>query len=148
MVNWTSPILWRWNGFDLTPRNIFPLKIFHSFKLIFKNIAAVQFCLAHSFRRNLLKIMTRLDPVGAIIQPSNSGSKENDRLEFIRCVGGWQPKIHEVWTFIEDRITPEVHPFAWVDVSAFVGDCFMTDYLTENGRRVTIFERKWINGSF
>ena len=51
-------------------------------------------------------------------------------------------------TFGNDGITPKVHPTARVDVDAFVRDCFEKDYLTENGRRVPMFGRKPINGSF
>ena len=91
--------------------------------------------------------MPRPDPVRAIFQPSDSGSGYDDRLEFIRCVGGRQPKTHEVWTFSNDGITPEVHPTARVDFSAFVGNCFSTDYLTENGHRVPMFRRKLMNGN-
>ena len=54
----------------------------------------------------------------------------------------------KVWTFGDDGITPEVHPTAIFDVGAFVGNCFATEYLTENGCRVPMFGRKWINGSF
>ena len=62
----------------------------------------------------------------------------------------WRATIQnpEVWTFSDDGITPEVHPTAIVDVGAFDGDFFATDYLTENGHRVPIFGRKSINGSF
>ena len=35
--------------------------------------------------------MPRRKPIGVIRQPSNSGSGANDRLEFIRCVGGREP---------------------------------------------------------
>ena len=87
------------------------------------------------------------DPVGAIRQPFNYGSGDDDGLEFIRFVGGKQPEIHEVWTFGDDRITPKVHLFARVDVGAFIGDCFGTNYLDEHGRRVTMYGRKLINRS-
>ena len=108
----------------------------------------MQFCLARSFRCTLLNITPRLEPVGAICQPSKSGSGDDDRLKFIRCVGGRQLEIHEVWNFGDDRITPKVNPFARVDVDAFVRDCFVTDNLTGNGHRVLLFGRKWTNGSF
>ena len=91
--------------------------------------------------------MPRRDPVGVIHQPFKYGTGADDGLEFIRCNGGQKPEIHEVWTFGDNGITPEVHTFVRVDVSAFIGDCFGTDYLTENGRRVPIFGRKSINGS-
>ena len=83
--------------------------------------------------------MPRLETAGDIRQPSNPGSGDDDGLEFIPCVGGRQPEIHEVWTFGEDGITPKVHTFARVDVGAFVRDCFATDYLTVNRRRVPMF---------
>ena len=35
--------------------------------------------------------MTRRKTVGVIRQNSNSGSRADDRLEFIRCVGGREP---------------------------------------------------------
>ena len=35
--------------------------------------------------------MARRKPAGVIRQTSNSGSGANDRLEFIRCVGGREP---------------------------------------------------------
>ena len=73
--------------------------------------------------------MPRREPVGDIRPPFNSGSGDDDGLEFIRCVGGQKPEIHEVWTFGDDRITHEVHPFAHVDIGAFLRDCFGTNYL-------------------
>ena len=87
------------------------------------------------------------EPVGAIIQLFNSGIRADDRLEYIRCVGGQQPQIHEVWTFSDDGITCEVDPFAHIDVGAFSGDCFQTYYFSENGRIVSIYGQKSINGS-
>ena len=92
--------------------------------------------------------MPRPDPVEAICQPSDSVSGDDDRLEFIRCVGGRQPKINEICTFSDDGITPEVHPTARVDIGAFFGDFFFNNYLTENGRRGPMFGRNLINGSF
>ena len=83
--------------------------------------------------------MTRRKPVGVIRQPSNSGSGADARLEFICCVGGREPQIHELWTFAKDSITREVHPFARIDVGNFSGDCFRTAYATEIGRRVSIY---------
>ena len=103
---------------------------------------------AHSFRCNFLNIMPRPDLVKAIHQPSNSGSGYDGGLDFIRCVGRKQPEIYEVWTFSDNKITPKVHPFARIDVSNFVGDCFATDYLIENGRKVPMIRRKCINGIF
>ena len=91
--------------------------------------------------------MTRRKPVGFIHQPSNSGSEDKYGLEFIRCVDGREPQIHELWFFAEDGITREVHPFARIDFGGFSEDCFHTAYATEIGRRVFIYGRKCINGS-
>ena len=91
--------------------------------------------------------MTRQKPVGFIRQLSNSGSRADDRLQFIRCVGGREPQIHKLWTFAEDGITHKVHPFAHVDVSDFSGDCFHTYYMTEERHRVTMFGQISINVS-
>ena len=66
----------------------------------------------------------------------------------MRCVGGQQPETHEVWTFSNDGISPKNYSFAHVDVGAFSGDFFPTDYLTENERRVPMFGKKLIHGSF
>ena len=83
--------------------------------------------------------MTRRKTVGVIRQSSNSGSGADDRLEFIRYVGGREPQIHELWIFAEDGITREVHHFARIDVGDFSGDCFRTAYATGIGRRVPIY---------
>ena len=92
--------------------------------------------------------MPMTEPVGSNRQPSNSSSENDDGLDFIRCVGGRHTKIHDIWTFSDDGITPEVHHFARVDVVAFVEDCFAANFLTENGRRVPMLGRKFIDGSF
>ena len=91
--------------------------------------------------------MTLRKPAGVIRQPSISGSGDEDGLDFIRCVGGREPQIHELRSFAKDRITREVHPFARIDIGDFSGDCFHTAYATEIGRRVFIYVRKSINGS-
>ena len=91
--------------------------------------------------------MTICELVGAIRQAFNSGSETDDGLEFIRCVGGRQPETHEVWNFGDDRITRKFYPVARVDISAFLGDCFGTNYLAKNGRRMPMYGRKLINGS-
>ena len=91
--------------------------------------------------------MTRRKPVGVIRQPLKYDNGADDRLEFICCVGGREPQIHEFWIFAEDGIIREVHPFALIDVGNFSGDCFRTAYATEIGRRVSIYGRKSINGS-
>ena len=91
--------------------------------------------------------MSRRKPAGVIRQPSSSGSGGKDGLEFIRCVGGREPQIHELWSVAEDGITREVHPFTRIDVGDFSGGCFRTAYATEIGRKVFIYSQKSINGS-
>ena len=91
--------------------------------------------------------MTRREPAGAIRQPYNSGSGADDGLDFIRCVGGRQPQIQKVWSFGNDGITREVHPFARLDVGAFSKDCFGTNQLAEYGHRVSMCGRNSIDVS-
>ena len=77
--------------------------------------------------------------VASVRWKSNYGSGDEDGPEFIGCVDGQQPQIHEVWTFCEDSVTREVHPKVRVDVVAgFVGD-FNTNYLTPSWFRVPMF---------
>ena len=87
------------------------------------------------------------DPVGSMCRRANYGSSGEDGPEFIRCVDGQQPKIHEVWNFCEESVTRKVHLIACVDVGAgfFVG--LDTDYLTTTCHRVPMFVRNYINGS-
>ena len=89
--------------------------------------------------------MHRLKPVGVTRQPSSSGSGGEYGLEFIRCVGGREPQIHELWSFSKEVITRKVHTFARIDVGKSSGDCFHTAYATEIGRRVFIYSQKSIN---
>ena len=91
--------------------------------------------------------MLRRETVRAICQPLKCGSGADDGIGFIPCVGGQQTEIHDFWTFGDNGITPKVHHFARVDVDAFIGDCFGTDCLAENGRRVINYGHKLINGS-
>ena len=91
--------------------------------------------------------MSRHEPVGVIRQPFRSGNGGKDGIEFVRCVDGQEPQIHKLWSFAEDGITREVHPFARVDVSNLSGDCFQTYYMTEEACRVTIFGQISINAS-
>ena len=90
--------------------------------------------------------MSRQEPVGDIRRPSDSGSGDKDRLEFIRCVDGLLSEIHEVWTFGEEGVIREVHLTARVDAGAFVGEFFATNNLTPTCRRIPMFGRNSING--
>ena len=91
--------------------------------------------------------MPRLKPVVVIRQPYIYGSGGEDGVDFIQCVSRWEPQIHEFWTFAEDGVTREVHPFARIDVGNLSDDFFQTDYFTEVGRTVVIYGQRSINGS-
>ena len=82
-----------------------------------------------------------------ILQTLHSGNRDDDGIEFIRCVGGQEPQIHKLWSFAEDGITREVHPFARINIGNFSGNSFQTDYATEIGRIVAIYGQESINGS-
>ena len=102
---------------------------------------------AHSINCSFTNIVARWEPVGATYRPSASVSGDEDGPEFICCADGQQTKIHEVWTFGEDGVTPKVRPTTCVDVGAFVGECFATDCLTPTWRSIPMFGRNYINGS-
>ena len=68
--------------------------------------------------------MTGREPVGSIGRTSDSGSGEEDIPDFIRCVDGRDPQIHEVWDFGDDDVTCEVHLSVQVDVSTGVVEGF------------------------
>ena len=90
--------------------------------------------------------MARRYPVGFICRIS-SDSGDEDGPDFIRCVDGLHPQIHEVWTFGEDGVTREVHPTAQVDVGTEYFGEFVTDYVTPSWRRFPMFGRNSINES-
>ena len=91
--------------------------------------------------------MPRREPVRVIYHPFLSGNRGKDGIDFFCCVDGREPQIHELWSFAEDGITREVHPFACVNIGDLSGDCFQTYYMTEEDRRVTIFGQRPINAS-
>ena len=64
----------------------------------------------HYILCSFTNIISRRESVGDIRWPSDSGDGKKYRPEFIRCVDGRQPEIHEVWTVGEDDFSPEVHP--------------------------------------
>ena len=74
----------------------------------------VRFRLAHS-----LNSMARCEPVAVQVSPLytvqalRSGRGGKDGVWFTHCVEGRDPKIYELWNFVEDG-TREVHPFACI----------------------------------
>ena len=91
--------------------------------------------------------MPRLDPAGAICRTSEFGCEDHDGPQFIYCVEGRHPKLHEFSIFKEDSVTLEGHPTARIDVGPFIGEYVATNYLTPTWRRVPMFVWKYINGS-
>ena len=77
--------------------------------------------LSHSIRCIFLNITPRLEPVEPMCLPSDSGYRDDDGTQFIHFVDGRQLKVHEVWFFGEDGVTPEFHLKARIDVGDFVG---------------------------
>ena len=92
-------------------------------------------------------MVPRRDTARVIRKPFRYGNRGEDGIEFVRCVDGQEPQIYKLWSFDEDGITREVHPFARVNVGDFSGDCFETHYMTEEALRVTIFGQRSINAS-
>ena len=117
------------------------------FKIICRIIVVLCLCSAHSIRCIFTNKVARRDPVKAIHRPSDYGSGDKDRPEFIRCVDRQHPEIHEVWTFREDCVTREGHPNARIDVGAFIGECFASNFLTPSWRRIPRFGSNYINES-
>ena len=90
--------------------------------------------------------MTRCIPVGSIYRPSKSGSGGTKGPEFIRCVEGQDPQMHEIWCFGSDGITREFHPTAQLYFGDGVVGQLWSDYLAENRRRIPILIQISING--
>ena len=61
--------------------------------------------------------------------------------------GRTRAQVNEVWNFVEDGVTREVHLIARVDVRAGAAREFSPNYLTKSWRRVPMFSRISINGS-
>ena len=134
----------------LTHRNISLLKLlnfYHSLKMSFKIIVVLFLCFAHSIRCSFFNIMPSMDLVGVICWPSESGCRDDDGPQFVCCVDGRHPKVHNFWIFREGRVTPKVHLSTRVDIGIFVGDYFANNCLTPTWCRVPMFRRKLIDGS-
>ena len=71
---------------------------------------------AHSNHCGLSKKTTQSRPMGPIYRRSDSVSGVAEGVEFIRCIDGWEPQIHEIWCPGSNGVTREVHPIAQIDV--------------------------------
>ena len=92
--------------------------------------------------------MPLLAPFWATCWPSGSGCGGSDRFKFVRCVDGRDPEVQKVWIWGDDRITPEVHTTAQIDVNPWITYDLADNYFTETGSMTNIFVKKSINGSF
>ena len=59
-------------------------------------------------------------PVRDVPWTSESGCGDAGRSKFFRCVDRRDPKVHKVWIWGDDVITPEVHPTAQVDFNPWI----------------------------
>ena len=86
--------------------------------------------------------------MGSICRPYDSGSGGTKGVEFIRCVDGQDPQIHEIWCLGSYGVTREVHLTAQIDVGAETVGQVLTQYLSENGRIIPVIGQISINGNF
>ena len=85
--------------------------------------------------------------MGSIRRPSDSSREGTKSVEFIWCVDGREPQIHEIWCLGYNGVTHEFHTTAQIyDVAETVGQ-FLTQNLSENGRRISFIDQISINGS-
>ena len=66
---------------------------------------------------------------------------------FSNVLQGRDPQFHKLWCIGLDNITHEVHMTAQLEVGDGTMGGFTTNYLAENGRRIPIIEKLYINGS-
>ena len=76
--------------------------------------------------------------MGSIRWTSDPVSSSTKDTEFIRCVDGWEPQIHKLWSLGLDNIIHKVHPAVQVEVGTGPMGEFMTNHLAENGRKIPI----------
>ena len=85
--------------------------------------------------------------MGTIHRPSDSGSAGTDITTFIQCINSREPQINKLWFLGFDRIFPEVHPTAHIEIPAGILGEFVTDYISENGRWIAIIVQLFVNDS-
>ena len=131
-----------------THQNILALKLlifFPNLKLFFIVIVVVIICLTHSNRSSFTKNMSRFAPIGTIYRPSDSGSRSTEATDFIQCINGREPKIHELWCLNLDGICREFHPTEHIEDTSGTVREFVTNYLAENGRQIPIIGQLSVN---
>ena len=70
--------------------------------------------------------MPLLSPVQDTRWPPYSGNGDANISNFVCCVGGRDPKIHEVWIRGDNGSTPEVYTPVQVDVNPWITSAYAT----------------------
>ena len=91
-------------------------------------IVIVWIC-AHSVSNHcrFSKNMIRRDTMSNIHKPSNYVIGGPDTGNFIQCINGWDPQIHELWFWNINGICCEVHLTACVEIPSGTAIKFVTD---------------------
>ena len=118
-----------------------------NFKISFIAIVLFWPCRAHSdcccFAKNMIRSRSML----SIRRTSDFCSRGSEDIDFIWYVDGRYPQLHKIWSLGLDNVTREIHSTERVEVdNGTVGD-ITTNYLAENGHRIPIIGRLYINGS-
>ena len=85
--------------------------------------------------------------MGPICWPFDSCIGGTEGVEFIRCIDVREPQIHEIWCPGPYVVTREFHLTARIDVGAETVKQFSTQQFFENGRRILVMGKNFINGS-
>ena len=80
-----------------------------------------------------------------IRRPYNYGIRGIETGTFIQCINDRETQIHELWCWDIDGIFREVHPKSHVEIPDETVGEFVTEYLSENGRRNHIIGELLIN---
>ena len=92
-------------------------------------------------------IQSPFKPPPRTVQDFRSGRGGEDGVWFTRCVDGREPKIHKLWTFV-DNGTCEVHLFDRINIGDyFTGEMFHTNFFSVKGRQVALLGQRSVNGS-
>ena len=83
--------------------------------------------------------------MGSIYWTYILGSGGTKDTKLIQCFDNQEPQIHELRCLGLDNITQEVHPTAKVEVVAGTVGELKTDYLAENGCKILIIRKLYIN---
>ena len=84
-------------------------------------------------------------PMGTICSLSVSGIGGTEWTAVIQCDNGRKPHTHELWCLRLDMIIHKFHPTELVEVTAGTVAEVMTNYLAENGHRIEIIGKLYIN---